>query len=52
MIYKGVEFTVTAVSPDIWKWQFHIGERLVAGKTEAKSTCRPSGGSTFGSIAN
>ena len=36
MIYKGVEFTVTAVSPDIWKWQFHIGEMLVAGKTEAK----------------
>ena len=36
MIYKGVEFTVTAVAPGIWKWQFRIGERVVAGKTEAK----------------
>ena len=36
MIYKGVEFTVTAVSPGIWKWQFRVGERLVSGKTEAK----------------
>jgi hypothetical protein len=36
MIYKGVEFTVTAVTPGIWKWQFRIGERLVTGKTEAK----------------
>ena len=36
MIYKGVEFTVTAVAPGIWKWQFHIGDKVVAGKTEAK----------------
>ena len=36
MIYKGVEFTVTPVTPDIWKWHFRIGERLVAGKTETK----------------
>jgi hypothetical protein len=36
MIYKGVEFTVTAVAPGVWKWQFRIGERVVAGKTEAK----------------
>jgi hypothetical protein len=36
MIYKGVEFTVTAVAPGIWKWQFQIGDRVVAGKTEAK----------------
>jgi hypothetical protein len=36
MIYKCVEFTVTAVAPGIWKWQFRIGERVVAGKTEAK----------------
>lgn len=36
MIYKGVEFTVTAVAPGIWKWQFRVGDRLVAGKTEAK----------------
>ena len=36
MIYKGVEFTVTAVAPGIWKWQFRIDDRVVAGKTEAK----------------
>jgi hypothetical protein len=36
MIHKGVEYTVTAVAPGIWKWQFRIGDRVVAGKTEAK----------------
>ena len=36
MIYKGVEFTMTAVAPGVWKWQFRIGERVVAGKTEAR----------------
>jgi hypothetical protein len=36
MIYKGVEYSVTAVAPDIWKWQFRIGDKVIAGKTEAK----------------
>ena len=36
MIHKGVEFTVSAVAPGIWKWQFRIGDRVIAGKTEAK----------------
>jgi hypothetical protein len=36
MIYKGVEYTVTAVAPGIWKWQFRIDNRIVSGKTEAK----------------
>ncbi|HMM88612.1 hypothetical protein [Bradyrhizobium sp.] len=36
MIHKGVEFTVTAVAPGIWKWQFRIGEKIVVGKTEAR----------------
>jgi hypothetical protein len=36
MDHKGVEYTVTAVAPGIWKWQFRIGDRVVAGKTEAK----------------
>ena len=36
MIYKGVEFTVTAVAPGVWKWQFQIGDRLVAGKTDTR----------------
>ena len=36
MTYKGVEFTVTAVAPGIWKWQFLIGDKVVTGRTEAK----------------
>lgn len=36
MIYKGVEYTVTAVAPGIWKWQFRIDDRVITGKTEAK----------------
>jgi hypothetical protein len=36
MIYKGVEYTVTAVGPGIWKWQFRVGDKVVAGKTEAR----------------
>ena len=36
MTYKGVDFTVTAAALGIWKWQFRIGDRVVAGKTEAK----------------
>ncbi|MEO8317008.1 MAG: hypothetical protein ABJA75_13300 [Bradyrhizobium sp.] len=36
MIHRGVEYTVTAVTPGIWKWQFRIGDRVVTGKTEAK----------------
>ena len=36
MVYKGVEYTVTAVAPGVWKWQFRIDDRVIAGKTEAK----------------
>ena len=36
MIYKGIEFTVTAVAAGVWKWEFRIGGRLVAGKTETR----------------
>ena len=36
MIYRDVEFTVTAAAPGIWKWQFRLGERVIAGKTEAR----------------
>jgi hypothetical protein len=36
MVYKGVEFSITAVAPGIWKWQFRIGNRAVTGKTEAR----------------
>jgi hypothetical protein len=36
MIHKGVEYSVTAVAPGVWKWQFRIGDRIVSGKTEAR----------------
>ena len=36
MVHKGVEFTVTAVAPDVWKWQFLLGDKVIAGKTEAR----------------
>ena len=36
MVYKGVEFTVTAVAAGTWKWQFRIGGRLIAGKTNTR----------------
>ena len=36
MIYKGVEYSVTAVAPGVWSWQFRIGDRVVTGRTEAK----------------
>ena len=36
MIYKGVEYNVTAGPPGTWKWEFRIGDRVVRGKTEAR----------------
>jgi hypothetical protein len=36
MIHKGVEYSVTAVAPGVWSWQFRIGDRVVTGRTEAK----------------
>jgi hypothetical protein len=36
MIYKGVEFTVSASKTGAWNWQFQIGDRLVTGKTETR----------------
>ena len=36
MMYRDVEFSITAVAPGVWKWQFRIGDRAVAGKTEAR----------------
>ena len=36
MNHRGIEYTVTAAAPGIWKWQFRIGDTVVSGKTEAK----------------
>ena len=37
MIYKGIEYTVTATSePDIWQWRFQIGDMTTTGKTRTR----------------
>jgi hypothetical protein len=37
MIYKGIEFTVTATdAPGIWRWQFTINGDIRTGRTEAR----------------
>ena len=36
MIYRGVEYTVTAGPPGTWKWEFRIDDRVLSGKTEAR----------------
>lgn len=36
MIYKGIEFSVTLAAPDIWRWQFRIGDTVKTGRTEAR----------------
>jgi hypothetical protein len=36
MIHRGVEFTVSAAAPGIWKWQFRVGDKIISGKTEAR----------------
>jgi len=37
MQHKGVEYSIamTAV-PDIWSWQFRIGDEIKTGKTETR----------------
>jgi hypothetical protein len=36
MIHRGVEYTVTPVAPNVWKWQFRIGGKVISGRTEAR----------------
>ena len=37
MNHKGVEYTLTrSETPDVWKWQFRIGDLVRSGKTEAR----------------
>jgi hypothetical protein len=37
MTYKGVDFSVSVTAvPDVWKWQFQIGQLMRSGRTEAK----------------
>ena len=34
--HRGVEYTVAVSRPDVWQWQFQIGDKVINGKTEAK----------------
>ena len=37
MIHKGIRYSVAAtVEPDIWQWQFQIGESIRTGKTNTR----------------
>ena len=36
MVYKDVEYSMTAAAPGEWTWQFRIGDQAFAGRTEAK----------------
>lgn len=37
MIYKGIQFSVAPTSePDVWRWQFRIGETVRTGKTQTR----------------
>ena len=37
MIHKGIEYSVAAtVEPDVWQWQFQIGESIRTGRTKTR----------------
>ena len=37
VIHKGIRYSVAAtVEPDIWQWQFQIGESIRTGKTNTR----------------
>ncbi|HMJ40778.1 MAG TPA: hypothetical protein VK522_00640 [Pseudolabrys sp.] len=36
MICKGVEFSLRQVEPDLWKWQFQIGDTVTTGHTGSR----------------
>jgi hypothetical protein len=37
VIHKGIRYSVAAtVEPDIWQWQFQIGENIRTGKTNTR----------------
>ncbi|MDB5584793.1 MAG: hypothetical protein JWR80_9969 [Bradyrhizobium sp.] len=37
MIYRGVQYSVApTVEPEIWQWQFQIGDNVKTGKTKTR----------------
>jgi hypothetical protein len=33
---RGVEFSLSQVEPDLWKWQFQIGRTITTGTTHSR----------------
>jgi hypothetical protein len=33
---KGIEFTLMQIEPDLWRWQFRIGQTVTIGTTKTK----------------
>jgi hypothetical protein len=33
---KGVEFSLLQIEPDLWKWQFQIGNTVTTGQTRSR----------------
>jgi len=33
---KGIEFSLRQVEPDLWKWQFQIGDTVTTGQTRSR----------------
>jgi hypothetical protein len=37
VVHKGINYTVSAtVDPEIWQWQFQIGDSIKTGKTKTR----------------
>jgi hypothetical protein len=37
MVHKGIEYSVAlSAAPDVWKWQFRIGDTVKSGTTETR----------------
>lgn len=37
MIHKGIQYSIAATDePDIWRWQFEIGDAVRSGKTQTR----------------
>lgn len=33
---RGIEFNLEQVEPDLWKWQFQIGDTVTTGQTRSR----------------
>ena len=37
MIHRGIQYTIAATAePDIWRWQFQIGDSVRTGRTQTR----------------